>query len=424
VEFAGPVDAANALRASACLLHCADAEPFGIVVAEALAAGRPVAAPASYGPAEIVDESCGRLYEPGDAEAAARALVDAVRNADALGQAGRRRAETLFDLKDVRSRYAEVIGHLCHHSTVDTRPPPPGDGLVLVTVTHNSERDVARLLASAAAHLPGASAIVVDSGSSDASAETARRLGAQVVELGENVGFGRASNVGVAAAAEPVTVLVNPDVELVDGSLALLADELRSPTHPERILAPLVLRPDGSRQDSAQSEPAAAAALAIALVPPAFMPPPLRRAACPWTVDRPRRVGWAVGCCLAAYTDTLRRLGPNDERSFMYAEDLDLGLRASDAGVETWFRPEARVLHHQAHASERAFGGEPFDLLALRRREVVAERRGRGRAWLDDTLQLATFADRVALKSLAFRGTERERAQIRALLRARRGRRS
>ena len=237
-----------------------------------------------------------------------------------------------------------------------------------------------------------------------------------MIRLDRNVGFGRGSNAGVEAATQPVTVVVNPDVELVDDSLARLASELDGS---ER-LAPLVLLPDGSRQDSAQAEPGTAQALAIAIVPPVLMPGPLRRAACPWTDGRPRRVGWAVGCCVVARTDTLRRLGPFDERAFMYGEDLDLGLRAGDAGIETWFRPEARVIHHHAHSTREHFGGEPYELLARRRRAVVAERRGRRRAFLDDLLQAATFADRIAVKVLARRDTAREREQLRALRRARR----
>ncbi len=103
-------------------------------------------------------------------------------------------------------------------------------------------------------------------------------------------------------------------------------------------------------------------------------------------------------CALVARTDTLRRLGPFDERMFMYGEDLDLGLRAAQAGVETWFWPAARVLHHRAHSSGRAFGGEPFELLARARREVVARRLGPARARLDDTAQMITFASRIVVK--------------------------
>jgi len=259
---------------------------------------------------------------------------------------------------------------------------------------------------------------VVDSGSDDRSAEIAREHGASVIELGDNVGFGRASNAGVAAVEEPVTVVVNPDVELLDGSIAELASRLTfGRGGPDRLLAPLVLLPDGTRQDAAQAEPGGAAALAIALVPPAAMPGPLRRAACPWTDHEPRRVGWVVGCCVVSRTDTFKKLGPFDDKIFLYGEDLDLGLRAADAGVDVWFCPGARVLHHRARSSEQAFGGEPFDMLAAQRRAVIGERRGKLRARLDDALQALTFADRIAIKTLARHDTSRERRQLRAVLR-------
>jgi GT2 family glycosyltransferase/glycosyltransferase involved in cell wall biosynthesis len=404
VEIADGADAAESLRRAHCLLHCADREPFGMVLAEALASGRPVVAPAAYGPLEIVDETCGRLYQPGNAEAGAKALLEALDKAKELGAAGRQRAEQHFSVDRTRQQYADLI------QTSDLRPPT--SDLALVTVTHNSAHHLPAFLRSTEHHLPGAHVIVVDSGSTDASAELARRAGATVIELDENVGFGRANNLGVAEVTEPVTVLVNPDVELLDSSLAdLLPGD-------NQLLAPLVLSPDGTRQDTAQAEPATPAALAIALVPPSAMPAPLRHAACPWTANRARRIGWAVGCCVVARTDTLRRLGPFDERIFMYGEDLELGLRAADAGVETWFRPDARVLHHSAHSSQQEFQGEPFELLAKQRRSVVGERRGRARARADDLLQATTFLDRIALKTLTRKSSERERAQLRALRKA------
>ena len=68
--------------------------------------------------------------------------------------------------------------------------------------------------------------------------------------------------------------------------------------------------------------------------------------------------------------------GPFDERIFLFAEDLELGMRAAEDGVATWFRPDARVLHLDAHSSVPAFAGEPVDLLARRRRAVIGELRG------------------------------------------------
>jgi N-acetylglucosaminyl-diphospho-decaprenol L-rhamnosyltransferase len=178
------------------------------------------------------------------------------------------------------------------------------------------------------------------------------------------------------------------------------------------MLAPLVLLPDGTRQDSVHPEPGSPAEAVHALVPAAVLP---RRLAVPlarWRADRPQRVGWAVGCCLVARTETLRRLGPFDEQIFLYGEDMDLGVRARDERVETWFRPEARVLHRRAHATARAFGGEPLELLARRRHEAIASTRGEASARRDDLVQLVTFANRLALKTLARRPAERERRQV------------
>lgn len=297
-----------------------------------------------------------------------------------------------------------------------------GEGIALVTVTHDSEHDLGELLASVSRHLPAAHVVVVDSGSHDGSIGCAKSWSghATVLDQGDNVGFGRATNAGVAAVDEPVTVVLNPDVELLDDSLSALAAEVMRRDRAERILAPLVLRSDGTREDSAQLEPGAAALTLTALMPSAALPSALRRQVDPWRADRPRRVGWAVGCCLAARTDTLRRLGPFDARIFMYGEDLELGLRASDHGVETWFWPTARVLHKGAHSTRAAFGGEAFELLARQRRDVVARRRGPRRQRVDDLQQLATFANRVGLKRLLRRPAERERLQLAALRSARR----
>jgi len=75
VTFLGPLgDPRPALERAHCLLHCADAEPWGLALVEALAAGRPVVAADAGGPREIVAGGAGRLFAPGDAAAAAGAL--------------------------------------------------------------------------------------------------------------------------------------------------------------------------------------------------------------------------------------------------------------------------------------------------------------------------------------------------------------
>lgn len=426
VRFAGTLDdPREAIARATCLIHCAEREPFGMVLVEALASSRPVIAPDQAGPAEIVDSSCGRLFRPGDPRSAAEALVDVIGTpglASELGEAGRERAESLFDVDRSAGRYAELIDDLTSSAGPAPSGTRPGGGMALVTVLHDSQRELAGLLDSATRHLPEAHLVAVDSGSRDAGPALAREWTGRstVIELEENAGFGRASNAGLDAVEEPVTVIVNPDVELLDSSLETLSNEVLRDDRPERILAPLVLLPEGVRQDTAHNEPGSPPELVRALVPPAALPPAVRPMVEPWRSDTPRRAGWAVGCCLVARTETLRRLGPFDPNAFLYAEDLDLCLRAADAGIETWFWPDGRVLHHAAHASKRVFGGEPLDLLAERRREVVRRWRGARRQSLDDWLLLTTYANRFALKRLLGRSADRERRQIAALRAARR----
>lgn len=298
--------------------------------------------------------------------------------------------------------------------------PSSTDDFALVTVTHNSAAQLGSLLGSLRRHLPGVRIVVVDCASRDDTVAVARDCPeAVVVALDENVGFGRANNRGLAEVSEEVAVLVNPDVDLLDDSLRALAGE--AARGPDRLLAPLVLSPDGSRQDTVHPVPASLADAVRVLVPPAVLPGRAGLWLAPWRSARPQRVGWAVGCAVAARTGTLRRLGPFDEGIFLYGEDMDLCLRAARAGVGTWFWPEARVCHHRAHTSAVAFGGEPFERLARARHDVVAHRLGWRRAALDEALQALTFASRIVAKGLLRKPVGRERAQLRALVAVRRG---
>jgi GT2 family glycosyltransferase len=282
----------------------------------------------------------------------------------------------------------------------------------IVCVLHDSREDLARLLTSLSHLRERPQLIVVDSGSRDDGAQLARDAGAEVVVLDGNPGFGAANNAGVERARDDVTVLLNPDVELLDDGLERLAERARER---DALVAPRLLNDDGSTQRSAHPRPGTAAALVPALWPPQAMPRALRERFDPWRSATPRDVGWAIAAALAARTATLRRLGPFDPADFLLYEDLDLCLRAAQAGVPTELRPEIAVRHRGGHAVNRA--GEPHDLHARRRREIVGRRLGRRALALDDAAQALTFASR----TLLHRGRARERAQLGALRRARRG---
>ena len=288
----------------------------------------------------------------------------------------------------------------------------------VVTVIHDSAAELPGLLDSLERHLdPRPRVVVVDSGSTDGGAALARERGAEVVELDGNRGFGAGNNAGLERVREPVTALVNPDVELLDDGLARLADLA---TAREALFVPRLLNADGSVQDSAHPRPGTVKALVPALVPRPLLPPPLRRRYEPWRSETPREVGWAVAACLVARSDLLRRLGPFDPTAFLFYEDMELGLKARREGVPTILRPEIRLRHLGGASTDRALGTGALDLHARRRREVMA-REGRAARALDDAAELLTHGLRAAGRTLLRRDPEPARRRLRALLRARRG---
>jgi GT2 family glycosyltransferase len=277
----------------------------------------------------------------------------------------------------------------------------------IVTVLHESAPELARLLPSIASHLaPDVQLVAVDSGSTDDGAAMAAAAGAEVVVLAANEGFGAANNAGVARARHDVTVLLNPDCELLDGGLADLA---RRASGFDALLVPRLIEADGALQRSAHPLPGRPSALARAVLPARALPQPHR-------ARRPRRVGWAIAACVAAPTALLRRLGPFDPGAFLFYEDLDLCLRARALGAPTVLHPEVVVRHLGGRSTARAFGGEAFELQAQRRREVVGARLGARALRIDDGAQALTFGLRAAV------GRERRRnmAALRALRAARR----
>jgi glycosyltransferase involved in cell wall biosynthesis len=106
-------DPRPALARAHLLLHCADREPYGLAIVEALAAGRPVAAPAAGGPQELLTPACGRLYAPGDAAAGAAAVIALL--ADPGAPTAARARAAAFPADAAASRFASVIARLAAH---------------------------------------------------------------------------------------------------------------------------------------------------------------------------------------------------------------------------------------------------------------------------------------------------------------------
>lgn len=297
--------------------------------------------------------------------------------------------------------------------SIDQVTHGPSSPFTVVSVLHDSAGPFKVLLDSLDTQLKGRfQLVVVDTGSCDEGPALARDHGAEVIELGPGAGFGEANNVGLGQARHPATVLLNPDCELLDDGLATLARHAAAA--PPALHVPRLENPDGSLQRSAHPLPGELGALLPALLPAPALPRVVRERVEPWRSERTRTVGWAIAACVAARTATLKRLGPFRTDEFLFFEDLDLCLRARAAGVRTVLHPDLRVRHLGGHATSVAFGGEPHELLARRRREVVERNRSRAARRLDDVAQMVTYATRSAARVALRRPSARQRAQLAA----------
>ncbi len=109
VRFAGfQSNVPEWMQAMDVIVHASDHEPFGIVVIEAMALGKPVIAGSGGGPAEIITDGVDGLLTPyGDSGALARSVLRVLREpafAQVLGGAARVRAAAFDD-----RRYAAAV---------------------------------------------------------------------------------------------------------------------------------------------------------------------------------------------------------------------------------------------------------------------------------------------------------------------------
>ena len=105
-------------------VHANDAEPFGLIILEAMACGLPVVGVASGGVAESVDESVGQLAarsDPALFAAAVQTLFD--RDIRAIGAAARVRAVERHGWKPVFTRLCEVYAEETGDESFNTAQP-------------------------------------------------------------------------------------------------------------------------------------------------------------------------------------------------------------------------------------------------------------------------------------------------------------
>jgi GT2 family glycosyltransferase len=227
-----------------------------------------------------------------------------------------------------------------------------------IVVSWNTREHLARCLAALEAAADGlrVETIVVDNGSTDGSqamvADEFPR--ARLIQLPDNVGFGRACNAGAAAGTGRAILLVNSDCELAPGALAVLGAALDADATLGAVFARLV-NADGTLQPSVHEalptpwSQAGDVLFASSLRYALYRAPGLKRVLLGGTLRRhaaAHDVAWGGAACVLVRRKAFEAVDGFDPRFFMYMEDVDLCARLGAAGFRLRYVPEAVALHH------------------------------------------------------------------------------
>jgi GT2 family glycosyltransferase len=210
--------------------------------------------------------------------------------------------------------------------------------LSIIIVSFNARADLERCLASLHTSIQTRTweIIVVDNGSSDGSADAAARSpGVQVICHRDNLGFARATNVGIRASHGTNLLLLNSDTMVPAGAIERLLDILDQ--HPDvAVVGPRLIDAGGKAELSFGG-----------------MIGPLNELRQQWRsradLDRLTRQtqypDWVSGACLLVRRADANAVGLLDERYFMYTEDVDFCAAIRARHRRILFTPEVEIVH-------------------------------------------------------------------------------
>ncbi len=232
--------------------------------------------------------------------------------------------------------------------------------LSIIIVNFNS-KDLADTCIRTIFHFPIAAefeVILVDNASMDGSAEyLTDRWGNNkhfsIIRNAQNLGFGKANNIGIRQARGKMIATLNPDIEVHENTFNTLLKYMQEHSA-SGLIGPQLVYEDGVVQDSYRTFPR----LFDILIKRTF----LKRV--PWLKNRLRRylmwskdkqktenVDWLVGAFWLVRKTALDQTGHFDERFFLFFEDVDLCRRMWAKKWEVVYVPKAIATHHHERLS-------------------------------------------------------------------------
>jgi N-acetylglucosaminyl-diphospho-decaprenol L-rhamnosyltransferase len=234
--------------------------------------------------------------------------------------------------------------------------------LSVIIVNHNGKDFLGQCLTSlyASGSDLNFETIVVDNHSGDGSSIMVRRDFPQVcvIENGENLGFARANNIGMAMAEGEYILLLNSDTKVIGDALTQLI--LFLDKHPEAaVVTGRLVFPDFRDQGVARTFPTPLNALfgrrsILTKIFPNNRYSQRYLVSLTHTSDEPFEVDWVSGACLMVRREVIQEIGSLDERFWMYWEDADICFRIKQRGWKVYCVPMAVVIHYEGRSVSRS----------------------------------------------------------------------
>jgi len=227
----------------------------------------------------------------------------------------------------------------------------------IVVVSWNAREHLRRCISSIARHTRDVTLefVVVDNASSDGTVAALQRdyPDLKIVANARNLGFARAGNQGMSAAAGELLLLLNPDTYVEDDVIGRAVRFMA--TRPEIGMLGCRLRyPDGRLQHNANRALSVRRSLLERLWLYKLIPRSRRARFLLdgyWDHDEEADVDWLAGAFMLLRRELFAASGGFDERFFMYGEDSEWCMRLRRMGHRVVFTPAPGTVFHTGSVS-------------------------------------------------------------------------
>lgn len=215
--------------------------------------------------------------------------------------------------------------------------------------------------------------IIVDNNSTDDSVLAIKKqikslkTPSKLIENKKNLGFGAANNLAIEQSNSELLFFLNSDTLIKPGAIKKLIFNYKKYQKGYQkigLLAAKLLNKDGSQQLQGGSLPTLFALFNQMLflddlpIIGHLLPSTQHTGLSAMNIgseNKPVIKGWVAATALLTSSDLIKQIGPFDQNIFMYAEDVELCMRAAAKGFKSAIDPNAEVVHLSSKSSNKEF---------------------------------------------------------------------